>query len=308
VTGRTKRGFALLTALWAITVGGVLATASSLVGRESLDAARNRADAEGARWQAEDCLARARATIDAILAEAGTPESAARAWQSLDALVAAVPLARASGCATELHASGSTLDVNAASADQLRRLLATLYGGARAESLTDALLDWRDTDDEPRPHGAEADWYRQQRRHVPRNDSLAHARELARVRGFEELGELRELLTVDAGRISIANAPPAVLAAVPGFLDETVAAIVELRLRGERIVDLLAFGSTLPPHAADSLLANYPAIAQLTVLEPEAWLLTSRGTAGERGVTVAVEVTLVRDGARAVVLRRRGWL
>jgi type II secretory pathway component PulK len=308
VTGPARRGFALLTALWAITVGGVLAAAASLVGRESLDAARNRADAEGALWRAEDCLARARATIDAVLGEAGTPDAAARAWQSLDALVAAVPLARAPGCAVELRASGSSLDVNAASAGQLRRLLSMLYGAARAESLTDALLDWRDADDEPRPQGAEADWYRRQGRHAPRNDSLADARELARVRGFEELDELRELLTVGAGRVSIANAPPPVLAAVPGFLDETVAAIVELRLRGERIADLLAFGSTLPPHAADSLLANYPAIAQLTVLEPEAWVLTSRGAVGDRSVTVAVEAMLVRDGARAVVLRRRGWL
>lgn len=305
---RRRSGFALLTALWAIATATILAAAAALVGRESLDASRNRSDAERAHWRAEDCLARAREMIDGVLADARSAESAQRAWRSLDARVDVAPLALDPGCDVVLRASGSTLDVNAASAEQLLRMFTTLYGASRAQELMDALLDWRDVDDEPRPQGAEAGWYRERSRHPPRNDWLADARELARVRGFEELAELRDLLGIDAGRVSLANAPMPVLASLPGFLDETVDAIIELRERGDWIVDLSALAASLSPRAADSLLANYPDIARLTVLEPEAWTVTSRGRAGDRGVAVAIEVTMVRDGPRAVVLRRRGWL
>lgn len=47
----------------------------------------------------------------------------------------------------------------------------------------DSLLDWIDDDDEPRPDGAEADFYRP-RGYEPRNTSLFTLGELARVRGF----------------------------------------------------------------------------------------------------------------------------
>jgi general secretion pathway protein K len=302
-----RRGFALLTALWMITAGSVLAAAGLLVGRQSAQTARNRVNAERAFWRAEDCVSRARWAIDDLLADARTPEAELRVWRTLDTLVARVPLRRARDCTAELHAAGTAIDVNAATPEQLYRLFVALYGEESAASLSDALLDWRDADNLPRPFGAEADWYQTARRHLPRNDSIASARELARVRGLEELAELDGVLDVEPGRISIANAPPMVLASVPGFTEETIGVIVERRLRGEQVTSLLALGSSLSSRSADSILAHFPEISRMTTLEPDAWILTARGTSGDSGVEATIELRLVRAGKRAAILRRRSW-
>jgi type II secretory pathway component PulK len=302
---RRRRGFALLTVLWVMTAGSVLAAAGVLAGRQGAHAARNRVNSARALWRAEDCLARAHATIDEQLSEARTPDAESATWRALDSLPPAPSLPMAEGCAVVLRAAGSTLDVNAAESEQLARLFTAAYGAPPADGLVDALLDWRDADDEPRPEGAEADWYRTQRRHVPRNDSIAAVGELARIRGFEELAGLGDLLGVEPGRISIANAPAAVLLAVPGFTEETVAAILERRFRGEQVTSLLALAKSLSPRSADSLIARYPDIERLTALEPDAWILTSEGAVGDPIVRATIEVRLVRAGRRAVVLRRR---
>jgi hypothetical protein len=71
--------------------------------------------------------------------------------------------------------------------EQFQRLLASVgVGDAEAISLTAALLDWLDADDEPRlPGGAESSWYGAQT--PPRraaNSPLAAVAELTQIRGF----------------------------------------------------------------------------------------------------------------------------
>jgi hypothetical protein len=291
--------------LWIIVSAAALTTIGALIGRDAFDAGRNRVNGERALWRAEDCLARARATIDSMLVSAvGSPALGARIWNALDTVVAARPLVHARDCAVRLDAAGSRVDLNGPE-EPISRALALLVGRAQSAPLLDALLDWRDPDSTTRSLGAEAPWYDSQGRYAPRNDSIAALRELRRVRGFEQLQGLDFLFSAEPARISINTAPAEVLLAVPGFTPETVAKILEWRLKGWQVTDLLALESAISRTSADSLLARFPDISRMTTLEPDAWILTSNGTAGTPPDTASVELRLVRTERRAVIVRRR---
>jgi hypothetical protein len=306
-SARRRKGFALLVTLWVMVSATVLALAGAMIGRESFRAGRNRVNAERALWWAEGCLARARAVIDTRLASATAPDVASAVWRALDTTVIHDPLvAGAPGCSVGLEAAGSRVDLNGP-AEPIVRALTALYGAAQAVPLADALFDWRDTDSVAAPAGAEASWYVGQGRRTPRDDSLAHVLELARVRGFERLGGLDSVFDVESGRISIANAPAVVLAAVPGLTHETVVRILDWRARGVQVVDLLDLLGAVSRPSGDSLFARFPDIARLATLEPDAWIVRGTGTAGLPAAEVRVELRLVRSQDRAIVVRRRVW-
>ena len=97
--------------------------------------------------------------------------------------------------------------------------------------LADAILDWSDADDEPRPHGAERRWYAAQRpAREPANRPLRSVGELLLVRGIDAaaLERLRPFVTT-AGEdgINPNTAAPAVMLAVwkdPSRVGELLAA------------------------------------------------------------------------------------
>jgi general secretion pathway protein K len=200
--------------------------------------------------------------------------------------------------------------VNEADGEQLGALLANLGVAApRADSMVDALLDWRDADDIARPLGAERAWYHAAHRAEPRNGPLADVRELRRVHGFgvDVLSDsvLDAVLTVEPGRIVWDRAPPAVLASLPGMTPEAVARVMELRVRGLPVGDATTLSATLSPVAAKMLTARYGDLQRSTAAEPDAWLVTARGHDGVAPtLTATIEVRLVRAGARAAVVRR----
>jgi general secretion pathway protein K len=296
-----RTGFAMLSVLWAVVVVGTLVVAVSLAGRDAFDAGRNRVNATRAFWHANDCAERARLVIDDALSRAD--QLPPRTWRKLDGVVLSSPASVGSDCEVRLEATGTRLDVNSATTDELVRLF-TAVGRADADAVADAIDDWRDSDDDPRMNGAEASWYAAQRRPLPRNGPIADDEELSRIRGLEDGAALR-VLSVEVGPISIATALPPVLLAVPGFTDEAVAAVVAARARGEQIDDLLAFVSSLSSAARDSLVSNYQEISRRTTLDPEAWILTASGWSGHPAVFSHVELRLVRTNRRAVVVRRR---
>ncbi|HEV7586814.1 MAG TPA: hypothetical protein VGO40_01695 [Longimicrobium sp.] len=300
-------GFALIAVLWVMVGLSALALAGTLAARDAVSAATNRAELARAAWGAEDCLERARAAVSAALAGAGEEGPDAPTWRALDRAAGASPLVR--GCDLALVPAGRRVNLNAADGDMLRRLfVAAGAGGPRADSLADALLDWRDADDRPRPFGIEAAGYRAAGRPLPRNDALADERELAEVRGFERPGGVDTLLTVEPGRVFLDRAPPAVLASLPGMTPEVVARLQQLRSPTGGAPALAVVADALSPPARDALLRAYQDLASLTAPVPDAWIVTARGRSGTPALTAAVQVRLVRAGARAAVVRRRSWI
>jgi hypothetical protein len=305
----SRGGFALLAALWILVGVAALGLVVALAGRQSVQAAQNRVDLAVAQWAAEDCLERARAAIHEVLsAPERAPSRDGASWQTLDRAVAGAPVVASPGCDVRMRPIGARLDVNATEPGRLRALfVAAGVAPASADSLADALADWRDDDDVPRPAGAERGWYRAHGRFLPRDGSLADVRELRRVRGFAAWPGLDSLLDVDGGRVPVNHAPPAVLASLPGFGPEAVARVEELRWRGDRLGELLALDGVLSPPARDHFRRGYAELVGLAVTEPEGWILEARGAEGSPPLTHVVQVRLVRAGARAAITRRKTW-
>jgi general secretion pathway protein K len=306
---RGRDGFALVSVLWLMVGISALALVANLAAREGVAAARNRADLALAAWRAEDCLARARAAIGDALIAARDEAPGASVWGRMDEEVARSPLLPGTACEVALRPAGAALDVNAAGTETIRRLLvATGLPSARADSLADALADWRDEDDTPRPLGMEAEGYRAAGMRPPRNAPLADIRELRLVRGWAAVEGVDTLLSVEPGRVPLTHAPAAVLASLPGLGAEAAGRLAEMRMRGGRVADLAAFVGTLSPGAREEAMRHFQEIAGLAVEEPEAWIVTARGAVGTPAAVSVVEVRLVRASGRAAIVRRRTWV
>jgi len=311
-----RAGFVLLAVLWVLLGVATLALGCALAGREAAAAAHNRVAIARAAWAAEGCLERARAAIGGALSQgrrdAGMSGSA---WDTLDRVVASslsYPVPGVGPCDVRLHASGVTFDVNVAGDEQLRALFTALgLNEATADSLADALLDWRDADDLSRPLGAERAWYERQGRHPPRNGPLADVRELPRVRGFDALLRsapgLDSLFAVESGPVVLGQAPLAVIASLPGVTEEALGRIAERRALGQATSDLLAIAAELSPASRAALEERYRELMGMIAPGPGSWTVTSRASAGPPPVSATIEVRLVRAGARAAVVRRRTW-
>jgi general secretion pathway protein K len=307
MTRRDERGFALVAVLWVVVAVGALALVARLAARDAVASTGNRVELARARWEAEGCAERARAAIDRALDAARTEGPYGPTWPGIDRVVAESPLT--AGCAVGLEPVGATLDANRAEAETLRRLFeAAGAGAARADSLADALLDWRDADDQPRPLGAERAWYAGERRPGPRNAPFADPLELRRVRGMDRLPGADTLLGVEPGRVALNHAPAAVLGALPGLSAEAAARLIEMRQRGELLPELSALEGRLSPAGREAMLRSFPALSAATTTQPDAWVLVSRVSRGTPAVTAVIELKLVRAGARAAVVRERTWM
>ncbi len=176
------------------------------------------------------------------------------------------------------------IDLNEAGPELLQGLLRAV-GVAEDEArvLSDAILDWRDEDDERRPLGAEADEYALHGLSPPGNRPFARPQELRLVLGIDEAlyARLAPALTVLSRKAEINPllAPPLVLQALPGLTPETIEAFVEQRRRSH------AEGSPPP---------------ELPGVPPELLTLTAAG------FNYAVDIEVVASSRS--ISRQRVWL
>ncbi len=167
-----RRGVVLLAVLWVMVGVSALGLALALSARNAIRGAENRRSSEIAAWKAEGCAEEARVVIAAALGKdpdgrsvdvVAMRDPARGGWGSLDRVVIESPLMRSSDCNVTLRAAGSAIDVNAASEELLLSFFNTSVSSSdRADSLTQALLDWRDPVDFPRPLGVVRQWYEQE--------------------------------------------------------------------------------------------------------------------------------------------------
>jgi hypothetical protein len=62
------------------------------------------------------------------------------------------------------------------------------------------------------------------------------------------------------------------------------------------------------PSSADAIMLRYSEIVRVTTPDPDAWILTVRGSSGFPASTVVLDWRLVRVGRRCVVVRTRSVL
>ena len=296
---RPRSGFALLTTLWILSIGSIVAMAAALAGRDAALAGSSRVELERARGLALGCERRAVAAIDAVLGDAPSDVEAALAWRTLPAQIAASELP--GDCDVSAEAAGTRLDLNAASDEMIEALLAATGVPLDAASMAEAIDDWRDSDDVARPGGAERAWYASEGRPEPRNGPLGDVRELARVRGFEKLDAIDSLVTIEPGRVSLATASAGVLMSVPGITRETADAIVARQLAGLPLENLLDIVGSISDASAETLATRFADAARVTTPDPDAWMLTFRLTRCHPAVTATLSWRVIRVGRRCAV-------
>lgn len=280
----SRQGFVLLTVLWALALAATVVGASLAVAKLGQAASANRIVLTRAAWAREACA-------ELLLARTGT-DSTVRDVDTVD-------LGRGTWCHARIEDPGARLNVNTAAVEALRLLIAN-------DTVVDALLDWRDSDDVQRPLGAETAWYRARGRPLPRNGPLADVRELRLVRGVDSLrfNRLVRFLTTDGtGQVNLGTAPPEVLATLPGMTPELLRAILALRADGAVLRPERLLGS-LSRDGQRELLSRYQDFARSVSYGPTQLVALVDGGVRGRAPTAAEKLILTPAPGRLAVIRR----
>lgn len=134
----------------------------------------------------------------------------------------------------QVQAENGRIDLNRAPRDLLLGLFEQVLPDADHDAMIDAILDWRDPDDRPRPDGAEdSDYDRAGYAYPPANRPFRSLNELSQVMGFnrDQVALLLPHLTIysRSNRIHAASADVVVLASIPGITLEDAEAFVAQR-------------------------------------------------------------------------------
>ena len=220
---RRQRGFALILVIWALVLLVSLASGFSYAVRHELRAAADLETTARAEAAATGAL---HATV-LKLAERDPDD----VWQA-DGHRRLVAWPDATIGVTVSSESGR-IDINRAPRDVLFGLFSQFFAADQAETLTAALLDWRDNDDQQRPGGAERREYATVGRRGPANAPFSSVRELRQVLGFNRqvVETVAEYLTVYSGtpRIDAASADLVALLSVPGIESDTAEQFIAQR-------------------------------------------------------------------------------
>jgi type II secretory pathway component PulK len=287
-----RRGVALLVVLWLLVALSALGAVSLGTAREGSAVSRNRIWLRRAEWAREACGE----ILMARWADRSFTERPDR-LVNLDS----TDLGRGSWCSARLENPNAKLNLNTADPSALGALLGD-------ESLTDALLDWRDPDSLVRDRGAEADWYRARQRKPPRNGPLASVLELRSIKGFDSatVSRLDDLVTTEGdGGLDLNAAPAKVLQTLPGFDSEVIDRILARRARHQPYASLGELVGELSRSAQRKLLGSYQVLQQITVLTPPAYLALLEGRVAGTGIRARATLTLVPVDHRLALIRRR---
>jgi general secretion pathway protein K len=222
-----QRGIALILVLWMLTLLTVMASGFVYATRTELGLSGTRLALARAEAAADGAVFRA-------LYEMIQPAADANLVWRTDGRTYPVDLPDAR-VEVSIQEESARIDLNAAPEALLRGLLlSTGVSAEEAESLLDAILDWRDADDLVRTRGAEHGEYAAAGLgHAPANANFQTVDELRLVMGMtpELYKRLAGALTVYSGQsgINSAVAPRDVLLALPGATSEDVDAYIDAR-------------------------------------------------------------------------------
>ncbi len=276
-TGRRRpRGFALVTALWALVVIGALGVQLHLLARSDRGVAANVRAGTRARWLAREGFALAMEDLDRAL-RAGTLRPAG------DTLLPPLAVER-DGIALRVAVTDARarLQLNRADAAELRILLESLsVPPAEAASLADEILAWRD----------EAPFDR--------------VEELLEVRGMSTAAYARlgpHLTTAGDGRVNVNSAAEPVLRTLPGMDEEGARLVVARRRRApfRNVFELLA---ALPAPTQARMQARLGALVERAAFSPREVEIAVESRPRGTPLTAALHaVVALRGGATHTLL------
>ena len=246
---RTRRGVALLAALWLIVAIAVVMLQFSLVARERRALGLAASDRGHYRPIAAGALATMQARLEYDLRNATTGRGNVQALRSADPWLGADTtysgLIAVDSMPVEIVAQdlGAVVNINRANEQQLTLLFGfALEDGVAGRKLARAIMDWRDLDDNARPDGAEREQYLDEDYLVlPTNSNFLSVDDLIHVYGMtpELLALLRPYLTtVGTQNPNVNSASEPVLRSIPGMTDVIYNQIVAFRSQGRRIQNI----------------------------------------------------------------------
>lgn len=222
---RSTRGVAFVLVLWVIALMSILLGAFAVIARTENLQARHLFDSTAARYAAEGGLARA-------IYELRNPDVASR-WVA-DGRPYVFEF-EGNKVEVKMTDDSGKIDINVADAVMLKALFVSSgVDEARAEELADAIVDWRDPDDDSSPHGAEASDYKHAGlKYEPRNAPFETVSEVQQVLGmdYDVYHKIEKAITLYSGRAqpSAGYAPLEVLRAMPGMTEELAQMIIQQR-------------------------------------------------------------------------------
>ena len=301
-----RPGIALLVVLWVLSVAAVLTLTAVLGGRSGVDAAQNRMDATEARFAVSGCAALTLAQLDQRLLESPAGRLRETEWDHLDLGLATLgpPV---DDCRRTLRSGGARLNVNRAGLEGLHRMFLLAVPETEARALASAIEDWRDSDDEPNPRGAERDWYLARRLSLPTNQDFRSTGELLRVRAMGDHPELLPDLDVEGTTVDIMHASAVVLASLPGISPRLAAAIVARRRDGWRPSSVTELAALVPSADAPDFGARFVDLSRIARVGPETWILTVSASAGASRMERSEELTVTLTSSGLTPIRRRVW-
>lgn len=252
----TRRGIALLAALWLVVAIATVSLALAIEVAEHRRIGFTASDGDAARIAADGALAIAQARLEQAYRQVprntGSNASRLRAsdpWLDADSLLPdtlQLGNVRVLMRAEDLE---SKLNINRAGSGELRAFFnALLRDYNMADQLVQAITDWRDRDELQQPRGAERDEYLQHRRlDLPTNRDFRNIDELRSVEGMtpEVFTLIRPYLRTQGNpRINVNTAPLPVLRAIPGMTDGIAARILAIRSQHQRISSQRELGLT----------------------------------------------------------------
>jgi general secretion pathway protein K len=222
--GGRSRGVALIAVLWVVLLLAIIAGSLTMLTRTELGLSRNLVLSARAEALAEGGIHLAAAR----LLSPGNTGPGIASWQlEMDGGLVQVTSADVAG----------RVDLNVAQPELIAGLLRAAGAGDMADSLADRIVDWRDTDDEPRPDGAEqADYAAFDPPVRVGNGPFLTADEILRIPGItmELWNRIADAVTVHSRRpgVNPLYAPKLALLALPGVdeaaADELIAARTQM--------------------------------------------------------------------------------
>jgi len=240
------RGVALILVMWIMALMAILLGSFALISRTENLEARHMFDMTTARYDAI-------AGVERAIFELRNPDLNAR-WVA-DGRGYEFPYEGAVVHVEVTNESGK-IDINVADSTVLIPLLQSVgVEPARAEALADAIQDWRDNDDIPRPHGAEAPQYAQAGLdYGPTNRPFQVVSEVQQVLGmtYDIYRRIEPAITVysNARVPNAAFAPIEALRAIPGMTEALAQQIIATRQATPQGTTGQINGLTLPGGAA----------------------------------------------------------
>jgi general secretion pathway protein K len=311
-----RSGFALMAALWLVVLVGVTGYELSVRSRVRRLAVANSLEATKASAAADAGLETIRAALEYRLAHPLIERNRRFDVAAIDPLGdlsfirADTILLGDERTVARAYDAGARLQINRATEDDVRRLLAALaIEASDADRLAQRILDWRDADDLRRGRGAERDDYLHNgARALPSNAYFESVDELRDVEGMTDETYARIapfLSTLGRGQINANEAPRAVLRSLPGIGDEAVDAILRARQSGRPFRSLDELTQRISSGARELLVVAMPELSPRMTFDTRQVVVESNGWVDGSAVHVHATALYERTGDALLTVSRQ---